>query len=228
MPITEGNSPVKDPFPPPGNGPVRRLAATLLCGLLVATTAACSGDDDPAPAPAVQDTPTPSEGSTSTLEAKPVPAEVRVTRVAGRMRPKDQDVLAARIGAVVSSYFEDAFLGGEYPRTDFDGAFATFTGGAADQAQRDRDLLTNAALGPTTESVVARRQTAYLSVLAPHRVAAGVTARVHLRFVADRGDEPDQEVTVKGRLMLTRTNDGDWTIFGYDLTQSASTVEEGS
>ena len=75
---------------------------------------------------------------------------------------------------------------------------------------------------------MARRQTAYLSVLAPHRVAAGVTALVHLRFVAERGDRPDKEVTVKGRLMLTRKNDGGWKIFGYDLTQSATTVGEGS
>ena len=154
--------------------------------------------------------------------------KVRVTRVAGRMRPKDQEVLADKVGAVVSAYFDDAFLGGDYPRSDFDGAFSTFSAGAAQQAQRDRDLLSNSELGPSTEAVVARRQTAYLSVLAPHKVAAGVTARVDLRFVADRGDEPDKEVTVKGRLMLTRKDDGGWKIFGYDLTQSASTVEEGS
>jgi hypothetical protein len=154
--------------------------------------------------------------------------KVRVTRVAGRMRPKDQEVLADKVGSVVSAYFDDAFLGGDYPRSDFDGAFATFSAGAAKQAQRDRDLLSNSVLGPTTESVVARRQTAYLSVLAPHKVAAGVTARVDLRFVADRGDEPAKEVTVKGRLMLTRKDDGGWKIFGYDLTQSASAVEEGS
>jgi hypothetical protein len=46
--------------------------------------------------------------------------------------------------------------------------------------------------------------------------------------VADRGDAPDKEVTVKGRLMLTRTKDGGWEIFGYDLTQSATTAGEGS
>ena len=220
-------SAVTDPFPLRGNGPVRRLAATMLCTLLVATTAACTGDE-PAPSPAVEGSAGPTEEPTATLEAKPAPARVRVTRVAGRMKPKDQDVLADKVGAVVTAYFDDAFLGGEYPRSDFGDAFGTFTGGAAAQASRDQDLLTNVDLGPTTESVVARSQTAYLSVLAPHRVAAGVTALVNLRFVAERGDEPDKEVTVKGRLMLTRKNDGGWTIFGYDLTQSASTVGEGS
>jgi hypothetical protein len=199
----------------------------LLCGLLVATTSACTQDKEVAK-PSVEVSASPTEESTATLEARPVAARVRVTRVAGRMTPKDQDVLAAKVGAVVTAYFDDASLGGDYPRSDFGDAFATFSAGAAQQARRDQDLLTNRELGPTTESVVARRQTAYLSVLAPHKVAAGVTALVDLRFVADRGDASDKEVTVKGRLMLTRNQDGGWKIFGYDLTQSATTVGEGS
>lgn len=216
-----------DPFPPRVTGPVRRAAASLLCGLLVATTSACTGDKEAA-TPSVEQSASPTEESTATLEARPVAAKVRVTRVAGRLKPKDQEVLADKVGAVVTAYFDDAFLGGDYPRSDFDDAFATFSAGAAQQARHERDLLTNRELGPTTESVVARRQTAYLSVLAPYKVAAGVTALVDLRFVAERGDAPDKEVTVKGRLMLTRKQDGGWKIFGYDLTQSASTVGEGS
>lgn len=218
-----------DPFPPRGTGPARRATAALLCGLLAATASACTGDQD-APAPAVEETASPSATAepSATVAAEPAPVKVRVTRVAGRMAPQDQEVLADKVGSVVAAYFDDAFLGGDYPRSDFDGAFSTFSAGAAKQAQRDRDLLSNSELGPSTVSVVARRQTAYLSVLAPHKVAAGVTARINLRFVADRGDEPDKEVTVKGRLMLTRKDDGGWKIFGYDLTQSASTVEGAS
>lgn len=218
---------MKDPFPPGVAGRVRRTAGTLLCGLVVATMGACTSDK-PAPAPPAEESATPSEESTATLEPKPAPAKVRVTRVAGRLKPKDQEVLARNIGSVVTAYFDDAFLGGDYPRSDFGDAFATFSSGAARQARRDQDLLTNVELGPSTESVVARRQTAYLSVLAPHRVAAGVTALVHLRYLAERADAPDKEVTVKGRLMLTRRQDGGWKIFGYDLTRSSSTVAEGS
>jgi hypothetical protein len=219
---------VTDPFPPRGTGRARRAAASLLCALLVTSASACTSDDA-APAPDVEESVSASPtASTATVEAKPAPVKVRVTRVAGHLRPKGPDVLADKVGSVVSAYFAEAFLGGDYPRSDFDDAFATFSSGAAAQARRDRDLLTNRELGPTTESVVARRQTAYLSVLAPYKVAAGVTARVNLRFVADRGDEPAKEVTVKGRLMLTRKQDGGWKIFGYDLSQSATTVEEGS
>lgn len=208
---------------------VRRAAAVVLCGLLVTTTAACTGDD-PTGTPPVRQSPSPSptEGSTSTLEPKPAPVRVRVTRVSGHLAPKDRTVLEHKVGRVVSAYFDDAFLSGAYPRSGFGDAFDTFSSGAARLARRDKGLLTNISLGPTTEQVVARRQTAYLSVLAPHKVAAGVTALVNLRYLAERGDRPDKEVTVKGRLILTRTKSGGWQIFGYDLSRSASTVEKSS
>ena len=126
------------------------------------------------------------------------------------------------------AYFDDAFVGGEYPRESFGDAFDTFSAGAAKQADADRDLLTNRVLGPTTEAVEVKRRTAYLSVLAPYKVAAGVTARVHLQFRADRGDKPAKLVNVKGRLMLTRKASGGWQIFGYDLSRHARTVGEGA
>ena len=55
-----------------------------------------------------------------------------------------------------------------------------------------------------------------------------MTAQVQLHFVADQGDEPAKLVNVKGRLLLTRKKSGGWQIFGYDLTQAAHTVGEGS
>ncbi len=137
-------------------------------------------------------------------------------------------MLADNVEKVVTAYFDDAFLGGDYPRGSFGDAFATFSAGAARQADADRDLLTNRVLGPTTESVEVRRRTAYLSVLAPHKVAAGVTARVHLRFVANRGDKPAKRVDVTGRLMLTRKRTGGWKVFGYDLAKDTRKVEEAS
>jgi len=136
------------------------------------------------------------------------------------MEAADREVLADKVGSVVTRYFEDAFLGGDYPRSDFGDAFATFTAGARARAARDKALLTNIRLGPTTEHVVARRQTAYLSVLSPYRVAAGVTAKVKLRYLTVRGDERDQRVRVQGRLLLTRDGAGGWLIFGYDLSRS--------
>ncbi len=193
------------------------------------TTASCTGDE-PSGSPAARQSPSasPTEGSTSTLEPKPAPARVRVTRVSGHLAAKDRTVLEHKVGRVVSAYFDDAFLAGPYPRSGFGDAFDTFSPGAARLARRDKALLTNSTLGATTEAVVARRQTAYLSVLAPHKIAAGVTALVNLRYLAERGDRPDKEVTVKGRLILTREKSGGWRIFGFDLSRSASTVGDAS
>lgn len=207
----------------------RPYAAALVALALAATTASCTGSDEPEGAPSPAPSSAPAESPSTSAEPAPeqVAPRTRVTRVSGKLTSKDQDVLADNVGKVVNAYFEDAFTGGEYPRSSFGDAFATFSDGAARQADGDRDLLTNRVLGPTTESVVVRRQTAYLSVLAPYKVAAGVTAQVHLRFVAERGDKPAKRVDVKGRLMLTRKESGGWKIFGYDLTQNATKAGEG-
>jgi hypothetical protein len=193
--------------------------------VLALSGAACTADDQP------EATPTPtrtSEGATATLEPRPAPARVRVTRVAGRMRPRDREVLADNVGKVVTAYFDDAFLGGDQPRTAFDDGFATFTRDAARSALRQRDLTTNAKLGPTAEAVVPRRQRAYLSVLAPKGVATGVTARVELDYLVQRAERPDRLVTVRGRLLLTRASNGGWRIFGYDLTRGDRATGEGA
>jgi hypothetical protein len=205
----------------------RRYAAVLATLALAATTASCSSPDDDAATPGETAPSTPEPSATGEPD-RSVEPRVRVTRVAGRLKPKDREVLADNVGKVVNGYFEDAFTGDEHPRSSFGDAFATFSTGATRQADRDRDLLTNRVLEPTTEGIEVRRQTAYLSVLAPHRVAAGVTARVHLRYIADQGDEPAKRVDVKGRLMLTRKKSGGWQIFGYDLTRNARTVGEES
>lgn len=210
--------------------PSRRAWAAVLCTAALVVSSACTPDTEPDPAPEqpAAESPPASEGAPATIEPKPVPASVRVTRVIGRLKAKDRDVLENKVGKVVSAYFDDAFLGGEYPRSAFRDSFGTFSRGAASKAVKQRDLLTNQELGPTTVAVTPRRQSAYLSVLAPHKVAAGVTARVDLRYLVDRADEPDMSVTVKGRLMLTRKKSGGWQIFGYDLSRSASPIEEES
>lgn len=199
----------------PHAGPRRgRVAAWVLVPVLLAS--GCTGSADrPGAGSSVPPEPT------VTLEPRPRPALVRVTRVAGRLADRDRETLARNVGRVLTGFFDDAYLGGEHPRTDFSDAFATFTPGARRRARADRDLLTNAVLGPTTTAVVPRRRTGYLSVLAPYRVAAGVTARVELTYLAEQSEGPDRLVSVRGRLMLTRTRDGGWAIFGYDLTRSA-------
>jgi len=149
-----------------------------------------------------------------------------VTRVSGKLPDKSRPALEANVGKVISAYVDGAFLAGDYPRSDFGEAFGVFTAGAARDARRNQDLLTNRRLGPSTESVRATRRTAYLSVLAPYKVAAGVTAKVDLVFVVERGDRAAQRVRLAGRLLLTRNKANGWSVFGYDLHRSQTPRSE--
>jgi len=188
--------------------------ATLVAAALVG---GCTGASEPAAKPSPSSSPT----ASATLPApESVPLKVVVTRVSGKLPEKSRPALEANVGKAISAYVDGAFLAGDYPRSDFGEAFGAFTSGAAGDARRDADLLTNRELGPSTESVRATRRTAYLSVLAPYKVAAGVTAKVDLVFVVDRGDETAQRVRLAGRLLLTRNKSNGWSIFGYDLHRS--------
>lgn len=153
--------------------------------------------------------------------------QVQVTRVSGTLRKARQGVVKRRVGRAISSYFDAAYLGGEYPRSDFDKAFSTFSDGAARRARGDRGLLTNANIGKSLAGVTAKRKDARLSVLAPKNVAAGVTARIRLVFLADSEEAQDTRVTISGRLLLTRMKSGRWHIFGYDVARSAVPVGKG-
>ena len=204
-----------------------RAAPAVMVGLaLVLSVSACTQDRAPhrSASSASTSAPVASAGS----QPRSAPFRVVVTRVSGKLAKDDRAVLAANVRRVLTGYVDAAFLGGAYPRSDFSDSFATFTGGAAREARRDTGLLTNARLGPSTESVRAFRRTAFLSVLAPNDVAAGVTANLNLEFVVRRSTEPAQRVRLKGRMLLTRNAANGWSIFGYDLSRSDTAFPEAS
>lgn len=192
-----------------------RSLAVVSTLALVGASAACTHHAKPAAA----GSPTPS------VTAPPIPLNIRVTRVSGKLSPAAQATLQTNIGKAIDAYFDAAYLGGTYPRSDFSDALSQLPANLAQQAAGDIGLLTNATLGPTTERVEAKTKTAYLSVLAPKKVAAGVSARVELVYVDERGAKPAQEVTVSGRLMLTRVHGSRWQIFGYSLARSTRPVK---
>ena len=211
---------------PPRRTSLARSGLVLLTSAALLTAAAgCTDDAAPSASSSAGSSAPSSAEPTATTTPVPdsVPLKVVVTRVSGKLPAASRPALEANVGRTVSAYVDAAFLGGDYPRSDFSGSFGTFTPGAAKDARRDQDLLTNAPLGPSTASVRATRRTAYLSVLAPYKVAAGVTAKVDLVFLVDRGDRPAQRVRLAGRLLLTRAdNDGQWAVFGYDLPRSVT------
>lgn len=212
------------PFVRPVRRPVRRTVAGIACVALIAAIAGCTNQtDSPQPTQSADAT-----GTAPTLAAKPVPMTVRVTRVSGKLKKSTLRSLEHNIGRTIGGYWDAAYLGGKYPRRNFDNAFSTFTSGAEQQARQDRAFTTNAGLGASTEAVAPKQKQAWVSVLAPHKVAAGVTARIHLVYLVDRGEATWKRVTISGRLLLTKKKSGGWQIFGYDVARSASPVQKGA
>lgn len=207
---------------------VLRSAAAGLVVTLAVTLAGCTGGDEEPAGVASSGAPSQPVESGATLEAKPVPVDVEVDRLVGRpLGRKARKTLEKQVGRVVSGYFDAAYLGGEYPRSRFPGAFAAFSPGATRQARSDRDLLTNARIGPRTEAVVPRAKRVRLSVLHHNGRIPGLTARIRLVFVQERADGADQRVTVQGRLLMNRSKAGPWQVFGYDVTRSDVPVRKG-
>jgi hypothetical protein len=210
------------------SAPGRASAAVAALTLLLGVTA-CTADSPPDRSAPTGRT-SASSAPTSSTSPRPAsaPLRVAVTRVSGKLSAHDRTVLAANVGRVIGGYLDAAFLRGPYPRSDFSDSFGAFTRGAARTARRDQALLTNRGLGPSTASVRAVRRTAYLSVLAPFEVAAGVTANVALDLVVRRSSGPPQRVRMSGRLLLTRDDRGGWSIFGYDLSRSDTAARSTS
>lgn len=194
--------------------PVRRTAATAALALALGLgLGACSGDDDPGEPVAESPSGTPS----ATTEPA-VPTTVSFGEVTGRMDRATRRQLATKVRAVVDGWTAAAYLGGDYPRRAFAESWSGFTRGAADQARRDRDLMSNQDIGDRIDGVEVRRNALVIDVLAVRGRPVGVTARVRLGF-RTTGDL-ERTVRVTGRLFLTRT-DGQWKVFGYDVTKGA-------
>jgi hypothetical protein len=204
------------------------LGWVLAAGLVLASTGCTSGEEGPSDA-ASSSLPSRSVQPQATVEAEPVPMDVAVATVVGNRlgRPRRAQ-LQQQVSRVLADYFDAAYLGGDYPRTDFSAAWESFSPGVARQARRDRALLSNAADGARVEAVVPLRKTARVDALVPRRVVAGLTARIRLVFVQQMSDGADQRVTVSGRLLMNRAKAGPWQLFGYDVTRTATPTGKGT
>jgi hypothetical protein len=223
-------------FPALGRQAFDVLVASLVAGLLLAATMVACRQDDDGPAPR-----TGSEraepGRTAAGAAAGLDLTVRVTRVSGRLPAARREAVAAKVGRVIGTYVQAAYLEGAGAGqgaaatrsvgergTAATGAFAAFTPDAARQARRDRDLLTSAGFGDARK-VQPLEATAFLSVLAPKGRPVGATARTTLRFAVTGADGTTRQRQVRGRVLLTPQN-GDWRIFGYELSGTAAAGAE--
>lgn len=191
--------------------PVAVLGAVIVTS--VAFVGGCSDDDDPAP-PAAQQ---PSDSATSsTPETRPVTTKATVGRVIGRLGDTQKDRMKAEVSALVDEFFDNAYLG-EFPRTSFDKAYASFTAGARDDAVRDADLLSNTEIAEQIDTATSTKRRVALDVLSVKGKPQGVTARFTLDF--ETAGELERTDRVKGYLLLADEGEG-WRVFGYSVIRS--------
>lgn len=183
----------------------RLLVAPVLLSLL-GGLAGCSGDDE--------DDPDDGGSSVGGTPAEGVDTRVEVGEVAGRLAKGPARGLAEDVAAVVDRWLEAAYVGGEYPRTDFADAYPGFTKDAATLAARQRGVMSNAGVGDRVEDVTATRSVVRVDVLAPKGKPAGATAHVNLVIELTGGVERVDQV--RGRVVL-RKSEGQWRIFGFDV-----------
>jgi hypothetical protein len=184
--------------PMPATTRARRALAAAVVACVVPIGACTDETDDPTP---------PGDGP------KSVALQLSIGPGADDLDTSTRDELQNDVGAVLSTYVVDAFLG-DYPRDDFVKALDAFTSGVTPKAATDLEELTGAGF-KDADTVVASRLAASISAFAPGRDALGASAHVDFAFaVTENGST--RQVTVQGRLMLTPV-DGQWKIFGFHV-----------
>ncbi|MDN5895714.1 MAG: hypothetical protein L0H93_17030 [Nocardioides sp.] len=190
----------------------RRTTAVILALVLGLSMASCSGEEKESPK-------APQAGGGGSGQVKAAPLVALPGRVSGTLPKARRKHVAVTVGKVVDRWFRAGYLGGPFPRSSFKNSFAVFSPRLRKQAVSDRKLLTNAAIGPRIDGVVARRRLVLVDLLAPRGRIAGATARVKLWF--DTTGSVEQRIVIRGTLTLTRTPKGGYQVFGYDVDRAA-------
>lgn len=189
------------------------LTSAVLVLSLALGASACSGGEEDPPAPGESSVPAQATEDATTFE---IQTRTTIGKQVGKLDKGDPRKLSETITGIVQRWFNAAYVGGDYPRSDFHDAFPGFTPGARDRAQQDRLLMTNKGIGARVDDVTPTESRLWLDVLAVRKKAVGVTARFRLKF--ETSGDYERKVRVHGRLLLSRQEDG-WKIFGYDVAR---------
>lgn len=196
----------------------RRTGAAAVLAAVALAAGGCGGSSSSSP--------TTGPSSSTAGGTPPVTTTVALAQVVGDLKKKyhrtfkaHEKSLRTQVGKAVDAWLDGGFVGVSYPTSDFPTAFSSFTPQAAKDAGAQQRLMTNAALGPHIDGVTATKRHVSLDVLAPKGHTAGVTAHVVLKFTTS--GQTQKKVTVTGRLFLTKDAQGDWQIFGYDVSKGA-------
>jgi hypothetical protein len=189
--------------------PLAVLGAVLVTS--VAFIGGCSDDESDPPAATE-----PTEPAGSTPSEPPITTKATVGKVIGKLDAKQKARVKSDVSALVDEFFDNAYLG-DFPRTSFGKAYASFTQGAREDAQRDADLLSNTGIAGQIDAATGTKRRVALDVMAVKGRAQGVTARFTLDF--ETTGELERSERVKGYLLLADEGEG-WKVFGYDVIRS--------
>jgi hypothetical protein len=188
---------------------LRRVSAAGLATTTLIALAGCSGDDGNDDVPAAGDAP-----SSVTPAVPPLPTHTTMGVVSGKLSEQTRLHIKEKVAAVVDDWFDAAYVGGDWPRSDFGNAYPHFSTRATRDAERDAGLMSNERIADRLESVEATKRRLRIDVLAVRRKAVGVTARFVLGMKLT--GEVNRAERVAGSLFLTY-QDGGWKVFGYDV-----------
>ena len=190
--------------------PLAVLGAVLVTS--VAFVGGCSSDEPSTPAAKEPNEPV---GSTPAAERQ-ISTKATVGRVIGKLGETQKARMTADVSAVVDEFFDNAYLG-DFPRSSFGKAYASFTQGARADAERDADLLSNTEIADQIDLATGTKRRVALDVLAVKGKPQGVTARFTLDF--ETAGELERVERVKGYLLLADEGQG-WKVFGYSVIRS--------
>ncbi|GAB3258780.1 hypothetical protein GCM10027448_29830 [Nocardioides dilutus] len=194
--------------------PLAVLVAVLVTS--VAVIGGCSGDEPESDPPSASEPDESTDSGSPTEAARPITTKTTVGRVIGKLGAKQKERLKSDVSALVDEFFDNAYLG-DFPRSSFDKAYASFTEGARADAERDADLLSNTDIADRIDAATGTKRRVALDVMAVKGKPQGVTARFTLDFRTV--GELERTERVKGYLLLADEGGG-WRVFGYDVIRS--------
>ncbi|NYI79030.1 hypothetical protein [Nocardioides panzhihuensis] len=197
----------------------RRVATALTAAFLSGTVAlaGCGGEPD--------------EPAASSSASPPPPPKVKsaakLIHVQGKFPKSRHQAVAANVSAVVDSWLQAAYVGGDFPRatSTYGNVFPGFSKGAVAQAGKQMSLMSSATIAPHIDSVEVVSSDVHVDLLANNNYPVGAVARV--RLVYDTTGERESRQIVRGSLDMVPTKSS-WAVFGFNITREETAATQPS